>query len=393
MQHTLRSRVPGSLLTAVLGLCLALPSLASEELTNVQYHADSLQLAVLQPNGGSTLTVSGPEGAHWRLTFEQGEPALFSLTDAAGDRLQDGSYTYELHLTPLLEEEAKAALRQARKSGDLSSVQALRAAHRLPQEAAVVSGSFTVDQGRILDPLQVEDLGAPELEAQPGGTSGEGLTNVSGYDQVIAHDLIVDGSACIGFDCVNGESFGFDTLRLKENTLRIHFDDTSNAPFPDNDWRLVANDSSNGGLEKFSIEDTSAGRTPFTVEARAPSHSLYVDDGGRVGFGTSTPATELHSLDGETPTLRLEQNGSSGFSPQTWDVAGNETNFFIRDSSNGSTLPFRIRPALTRTASTSAATATLASVPPTPSPPFMSLAQTATPPSSWTRTALRSKPG
>ena len=27
-------------------------------------------------------------------------------------------------------------------------------------------------------------------------------------DQVILDDLIVEGSACIGFDCVNGESFG-----------------------------------------------------------------------------------------------------------------------------------------------------------------------------------------
>ena len=52
-------------------------------------------------------------------------------------------------------------------------------------------------------------------------------------DQVILDDLIVDGSACIGFDCVNGESFGFDTLRLKENNLRIKFQDTSSsASFP-----------------------------------------------------------------------------------------------------------------------------------------------------------------
>ena len=40
----------------------------------------------------------------------------------------------------------------------------------------------------------------------------------------------------------------------------------------------------------------------------------------------------------------LEQDGSSGFTPQTWDVAGNEANFFIRDATSGSTLPFRIRP-------------------------------------------------
>ncbi|MGR9098970.1 MAG: hypothetical protein ACU826_00230 [Gammaproteobacteria bacterium] len=164
-------------------------------------------------------------------------------------------------------------------------------------------------------------------------------------DQVILDDLIVDGSACIGFDCVNGENFGFDTIRLKENNTRIKFDDTSNSgSFPNTDWQLTANDSTNGGANKFSIDDITNGRTPFTIEATAPSNSLFVDDGGRVGFGTSTPVVELHVKDGDTPTLRLEQDGSSGFTPQTWDVAGNETNFFVRDVTNGSQLPFKIFP-------------------------------------------------
>ncbi len=164
-------------------------------------------------------------------------------------------------------------------------------------------------------------------------------------DFVINDDLIVDGSACVGFDCVSGESFGFDTLRLKENNLRIKFDDTSvAASYPRNDWQLTANDSANGGASKFSIDDISGNRTPFTVEANARSHSLYVDDGGRVGSRTSTPSVEFHTIDGDTPTLRLQQDGSSGFAPQTWDVAGNETNFFVRDVTNGSQLPFRIRP-------------------------------------------------
>jgi hypothetical protein len=163
-------------------------------------------------------------------------------------------------------------------------------------------------------------------------------------DQQILDDLIVDGSMCVGIDCVNGESFGFDTIRLKENNLRIKFQDTSSsASFPTNDWQLTANDSSNGGANKFSIDDIDRGRTPFTVEAGAPSHSLYVDDGGRIGLGTSTPVVEMHVVNGDSPTMRLEQNGSSGFTPQTWDVAGNEANFFIRDATNGSTLPFRIR--------------------------------------------------
>lgn len=165
-------------------------------------------------------------------------------------------------------------------------------------------------------------------------------------DQVFVDDVIVNGgSLCVGLDCVNGESFGFDTLRLKENNLRIHFQDTSNsASFPTTDWRLTANDSTNGGQNRFSIEDATASRVPFTVEGGAPSHSLYVDDGGRIGVGKSTPVVEMHIADGDSPTVRLEQDGTSGFTPQTWDMAGNETNFFVRDVTNGSRLPFRIEP-------------------------------------------------
>ena len=164
-------------------------------------------------------------------------------------------------------------------------------------------------------------------------------------DQQILDDLIVTQSLCVGQDCNNGESFGFDTLRLKENNLRIHFDDTSNsASFPQNDWRIVANDSSNGGQNRFSIEDATAGRTPFTIEAGAPNDSLYVEDDGDIGIGTRTPVVQVHVKDGNTPTLRLEQDGSSGFTPQTWDLASNEANFFIRDATNGSQLPFKIKP-------------------------------------------------
>ncbi len=164
-------------------------------------------------------------------------------------------------------------------------------------------------------------------------------------DFVINDDLIVDGSACVGLDCVNGESFGFDTIRLKENNLRIKFDDTSTAAsFPRTDWQILVNDSANGGLSRFSIEDVSGGRIPFTVEANAPSHSLYVDNGGRLGLGTNTPALQLDIKDGDTPSVRLQQDGSVGWTPQTWDLAGNEANFFVRDVTNGSSLPFRIRP-------------------------------------------------
>ena len=180
------------------------------------------------------------------------------------------------------------------------------------------------------------------------GVSALGLMAGAAWaDQVILDDLIVDGSACIGQDCVNGESFGFDTIRMKENNLRIKAQDTSaSASFPTQDWQITFNDSSNGGANKFSIEAIAPSTgTPFTIEAGARTNALYIDSAtARVGFGTSSPAADLHARQGNTPTLRLEQDGSSGFGAQTWDVAGNETNFFVRDASNGSTLPLRIEP-------------------------------------------------
>ena len=175
--------------------------------------------------------------------------------------------------------------------------------------------------------------------------TGALMTAAASADQVFNDDVIITMSLCVGFDCVNGESFGFDTIRLKENNLRIHFQDTSSSgSFPSRDWRLVINDTANGGANYFAIEDSDAGTRPFLVEAGAGSNALYVDDGGRVGLGTSSPVVELHVADGDSPTLRLEQDGSSGFTAQTWDIAGNETNFFIRDVTNASRLPLRIRP-------------------------------------------------
>jgi hypothetical protein len=156
----------------------------------------------------------------------------------------------------------------------------------------------------------------------------------------------------VGLDTPTTPSFGFTTLLLMENNLRIKFDDTSSsASFPNNDWSLEANESSNGGRNAFFLRDCGvssqgncSGNAVFTVEAGARNNALYVEDDGDIGIGTSTPAVDVHIQTGNTPTLRLAQDGTSGFTPQTWDMAGNETNFFIRDATNGSTLPFRIRP-------------------------------------------------
>jgi hypothetical protein len=290
-----------------------------------------------------TLTVSGPDGEVFRREF-QSNPS-YALVDNDGKPLPDGSYNYELVLTPnvdpTVQEELTLSREEVDKSGPLAGTK-LAQDLGLSTEPETFSGHFGVFGGSIVTG-GTETTSASTLTASPltldSGTSSGDLTVQS---QVIADDLIVQGSTCVGTDCVNGESFGFDTLRLKENNTRLKFMDTSTGTFPTVDWQLTANDSANGGANKFSIDDIDSGRTPFTIEANARSNALYVDDGGRVGFGTSTPAVELHTRDGDSPTLRLEQDGSSGFTPQTWDIAGNETNFFVRDVTNASKLPFRI---------------------------------------------------
>ncbi|MCG8671924.1 MAG: tail fiber domain-containing protein, partial [Pseudomonadales bacterium] len=199
------------------------------------------------------------------------------------------------------------------------------------------AGSFMVKNGMIVS----RNITEPKTEVTTA--TPEGLDGIMA--SVVTTDQVVQGSLCVGVDCTSSESFGFDTIRLKENNLRIKFDDTSaSASFPKNDWMLVANDSSNGGAEYFAIEDVTNSKVPFKVEANTPSNALYVDSADRIGLGTSTPVVDLHIKDGNSPTVRLEQDGSDGFTPQTWDISGNEANFFIRDVTNSSKLPFRIKP-------------------------------------------------
>jgi len=95
---------------------------------------------------------------------------------------------------------------------------------------------------------------------------------------------------------------------------------------------------------KRAIEDITGSKVPFTITAGASTNSIFVDSTGRVGLRTSTPVLDLHIATSNTPAMRLEQNNSGGFTAQTWDIAGNEANFFVRDVTGGSRLPFRIRP-------------------------------------------------
>jgi hypothetical protein len=99
-----------------------------------------------------------------------------------------------------------------------------------------------------------------------------------------------------------------------------------------------------GFVDQGAAGNSETGTIVFEVDAGAPANSLKVSSTGRVGLRTATPVLDLHIDTSNTPATRLEQNGSGGFTAQTWDIAGNEANFFVRDVTGGSRLPFRIRP-------------------------------------------------
>jgi hypothetical protein len=303
------------------------------------------------------LTVLSPDGEAYFKEFGPGRNPSFRLLDLGGN-VADGQYNYELRVVPRVSDNVKKQLLKARQTNDEAAARKIMKDNGLSDQL-VQSGSITILNGTIVSPDVVESDANDSASADgssesasavsPGGrtpaTNASRNWNVGVLDQVIPDDLIVQQSLCVGFDCVNGESFGFDTLRLKENNLRIHFDDTSSsAGFPANDWRIVANDSGSGGSNFLAIEDSTAARNPLVVEAGATANSLFVDSTGRIGLRQSAPVLDLHITTTNTPAVRLEQTNGGGFTAQTWDIGGNEANFFVRDVTGGSRLSFRIRP-------------------------------------------------
>jgi hypothetical protein len=348
-----------------------------KDFASINGQGSSIRFDVSAPHSAVTLTVLAPDGQAFTKEFKAGNSPEFGLITAKGERLPDGEYTYELRVIPDISDSIKETLVAARSKGNAAEVERdLRKRGSLPPEQ-VQSGSFLVIGGSIIGPGATEGQGRGraaiqqparpvvssagtviEQPARPVVSSDRTNYKVQRhhprflmFDFVIADDLIVQGSACVGIDCINNEDFGFDTIRVKENNTRIQFDDTSvTAGFPTNNWQIRANDSSSGGASFLGFVDQGAtgfsetGTLVFAVNAGSPANSVRVASTGRVGFRTATPVLDLHINTSNTPGIRLEQNSSGGFSAQTWDIAGNEANFFIRDVTSGSRLPFRIRP-------------------------------------------------
>ncbi len=324
-QFPARRTILTLLSVALLVVSMAVTTATAADVTE-RRTADTLSWATELQWDHAVLTVSGPAGVRsWLISPESGLSFGIDRLAAwarAAQATLDGDYVYELSLVPPISDE-EAVERARLRALEYDSGSEGRSVSALPK----TSGTFRIADGVI--------VGAGSTTPERGATTKDVLH----YD-----DVIVTGSLCIGFDCINGESFGYCTEKLKENNLQLCFEDTSIGTFPTRDWKIQINDSTSGGSDYFTIWDVDGGRRPFTIEGGAPANSLYVEDYGRVGLGTSIPYVELHIADGDSPTVRLDQDGSSGWVAQSWDIVGNETNFFIRDVTNGSRLSFRIQP-------------------------------------------------
>ena len=343
-------------------LIIAIPTAVFAQVGNPSGGNDSVTWDITASGHDKViLRVSCAEDLEYQKTFANGNAVRFFLRDLPGNDVPNGHCAWQLWTTPKVPAGIAKKLADAREAGDSAG------AKKILKDAGVSagqyqSGSFLVQDGSIF-PLGLTEggssarsVGSDSVDPNgPGASSSTSRKSPAGgptrnldpttLDQVIPDDLIVQSSLCVGFDCVDGESFGVDTIRMKENNTRINFLDTStSAGFASNDWRIIANEQPSGGANMLAFEDSTAARNLMTIEAGAPANSLYVDSTGNIGFQQSAPALDLHVTSTDTPAMRYEQSNAGGFTAQTWDIGANEANFFVRDVTGGSRLSFRIRP-------------------------------------------------
>ena len=287
---------------------------------------DHLSLRVATMPDGRLFQAEGSGGA---VHFSP-----FAIADYAPP---DGSYVWELRLTPrgTISAEVIERARRARESGDVEAEQALSDAAR--RAMVIRSGGFHIVAGKLVMGDGTEGPARPRGQSRGTILSPFAPASVAEddglqlEDQVIPDDLIVQGSLCVGFDCVNNESFGFDTIRLKENNLRIKFEDTSVGPLPDQ--RLAAHRQrlASGGASKFSIDDVTGaqdavhdhGRRADQLALRRQHRDASACAPRRpCSTSTSTPATLRRSASSRTtPAASRRRPGTSAATRRTSSCA------------------------------------------------------------------------
>ena len=127
--------------------------------------------------------------------------------------------------------------------------------------------------------------GEPLTVPEPSTISCQPVVGVSPetWDCEFTCEALDGTSVCIGLDCVDGEYFDRsdltrDTLKLKENNLRIRFHDTTIPDELGQSWNIAANSEQHGGLSYFS----------FQVKSLEPDF-VMISDGTALAYDCSAP--------------------------------------------------------------------------------------------------------
>ena len=132
-------------------------------------------------------------------------------------------------------------------------------------------------------------------------------------DEVIADDLIVQGSLCAGVDCVEDVDFGFDTLKLQSANPQILFQDTSNSSsFPTEDWVVGVTDGGSAIQSSFFIQNLTQGLNALVISADGDvalgAGAEIVEDAVSVGdLGSERRVTNVDDAVDDTDAVTLAQ--------------------------------------------------------------------------------------
>jgi hypothetical protein len=246
------------------------------------------------------LTLAGPDELFFRREFRAGKAPFFSVFDSEGDRLPDGSYTWEL-----------------------------KAISKGPADPRRESGSFSIQEGSFVEAPQDASSGAPKPPLVP----------IIAEDSIETGNLVVQRNACIGDKCSTTDA-NFSALKLKSVQPNILFDDIAlpEGPTSSHDWALFTNYND---VNQFSIVDFSNAQFPFSIAAGAPDNSLFVGGNGNIGLGTSTPASRLDikaNAAGPIATARIQNSSTTGYPGVEYlDNTGNVDLYIGLDNANANT--------------------------------------------------------
>ncbi|HSF20318.1 MAG TPA: tail fiber domain-containing protein [Vicinamibacteria bacterium] len=272
------------------------------------------------------LVVEGPNGEVFRGEFQ--ENPSYGLFDSDGNLLSDGTYTYLLTVIPRIEPSVRKRLEELRESGDREALESLMMRLGIAADNGLrQAGRFEVIAGSV-----VPDVKAERSADVQGGESAFGAGNLTTplvFD--ITGNWTLTGDLGIGTDVPSQE------IDIVDTEPSIQLSDSDEVSLG---WFIIGDQAGFDVRRDFASPTT---HRVFFIDAAAPKPSLWVDAGGDLGVRTSTPVLDFHAVTGDTPGLRLEQDGSGGFTPQTWDVEGNELGFFINDVTNA-LVPLRIDP-------------------------------------------------